>query len=236
MDTGTKITLRKNMKSSFLKEFLYVKAFLSEPITVKFPWGEEIIEPPKKLHISDLLFERTYSCIDYLPCKKCCLGLWSLFLVPFTTKESCNIIKPHAIVQNININGKDFEYLCVDHKGVFCPLNTPEVGCTIHVDNPITCMFPLIHFRQYRKDNVNILLGHFGRNWKLGCPVEFRPYHNVEEFNARVLPRFDRLIEYLGKIEVPHKGPEIMDYIYTRRDRLIGNIIPHVPPGGFGLL
>ena len=62
-----KKTLRKNMKSSFEKEFLYVRAFLKGPITVDFPWREEVLHPPKNLNISDLIFHRTYSCIDTFP-------------------------------------------------------------------------------------------------------------------------------------------------------------------------
>ena len=202
-DALSKPTTRKNMKSSFLKEYLYVQAFLKEPIKVVFPWGEELLSPPKNLHISDLVFQRTYSCMDYFPCRKCCIGLWSLFLTEFTLPEVLEKVKPLSEIQNINVNGKNLEYLCVNHKGDYCPLSDLEKGCTVHIGNPITCMFPLVHFRQYRKDNINILIGHFGRNWRMGCPVQFRPYDNVEEFNDRVLSRFLRMKDYLDLIIQP---------------------------------
>lgn len=221
-----KKTLRKNMKSSFEKEFLYVRAFLTEPITVNFPWGEETLHPPKNLNISDLVFQRTYSCMDYFPCRKCCIGLWSLFLKDFTLPEVLDKVHPNTAVTHIvTVNGKPLEYLCVDHQGTACPLSSVDTGCTVHIGNPITCMFPLVHFRMYRKENINILIGHFGRNWKMGCPVQFRPYNSREEFNDRVLSRFERMVQYLDVLEVPHRGKDIIRYLCAERDKNIGKTV-----------
>lgn len=239
MDELNKPTLRKNMKSSFLKEYLYVSAFLTEPIEVQFPWGKEVLSPPKKVNISDLVFERTYSCMDYFPCRKCCIGLWSLFLVPFTLDEvKAKIQEKQYSEVTINVNGNDFQYLCIDHKGQHCPLSSLETGCTVHIGNPITCMFPLVHFRQYRKENINILIGHFGRNWRMGCPVQFRPYKDVEEFNQRVLSRFERMRDYLEVIKVPHNADKVIEYLCTKRDEVIGKQpkqLEPLPVCGFGL-
>lgn len=227
-----KITLRKNMKSSFLKEYLYVSAFLLEPIEVQFPWGLEVIKPPKNLNISDLVFQRTYLCMDHFPCRKCCIGLWSLFLKPFTPDEVLTKITPYAGIQKIVVNNIEFDYLCIDHKGQHCPMSDISLGCTVHTGNPITCMYPLVHFRQYRKENINILIGHFGRNWKMGCPVQFRPYNTIEEFNERVMSRFIRMNTYLDTLKVKHRCPQVMQYLEEKSKKHINKPISE----GFGIL
>ena len=149
-----------------------------------------------------------------------------MFLKDFTPPEILEKVQPNTAVTHIvTVNGKPLEYLCVDHQGTACPLSSMETGCTVHTGNPITCMFPLVHFRQYRKENINILIGHFGRNWKMGCPVQFRPYNSAQEFNDRVLSRFERMIEYLDTIGVEHRGSDIMRYLCAGRDQHIGKTV-----------
>lgn len=132
-----------------------------------------------------------------------------------------------------NINGKEVSLYTFNKKYpmMYLPRKGKEVQrcywvhkrddgcivCGIHPVRSITCRMPHMRiFLNKRTGNVSITNTQFGRNWALGCQVEFHSPRTPEEFESSKQGKLEKL-RYLQKIadefNIGTYLPEICEYI-----------------------
>lgn len=88
--------------------------------------------------------------------------------------------------------------------------------CTIHPVVSMTCDMPHLRFTYSNNTTVSVGTQQYGRNWALGCKVEFSEPSTEEHFNQikesriRKLERIDEVSQELG---VETWIPEMVNYI-----------------------
>ena len=92
-----------------------------------------------------------------------------------------------------------------------------HIVCGIHPVRSITCRMPHMRvFHNKKSGRVSITNSQFGRNWALGCLVEFHQPSSQEEFELVQKGRLEKLY-YLHKIakdfNVPTYLPEVIKYV-----------------------
>ena len=216
-----------NLNKCILKELYYVSSLAKNNLEVILPNGSiHILECPKRIKLSSTLFERKYSCLDYKGCDLCCIGFHSLFNCLEINSNTERVIKQHnPNIIKIKVNGKEFKYFDINHENPDsnCNLNKKGQGCQVHNENPITCMFPLIHFRQFNKNEVRIVKTYYGRNWAMHCPVKFNKYKNYEEYIEDTLWKFVRLKKYIKILNVDTHINTIIKQLQYRKFKTICN-------------
>lgn len=89
--------------------------------------------------------------------------------------------------------------------------------CRIHLVESITCVMP--HLRFYHspgKSKSSMGLHQFGRNWALGCKVEFDEPQTEYEFEANKQNRIEKLkqLNQCGlDLNIPTHIPQILEFI-----------------------
>lgn len=92
-----------------------------------------------------------------------------------------------------------------------------HIVCGIHPVRSITCRMPHMRvFHNKKSGHVSITNSQFGRNWALGCLVEFAQPATEEQFNQVKAGRLEKL-NYLLKIaddfNVKTYLPEVIKYV-----------------------
>lgn len=96
-----------------------------------------------------------------------------------------------------------------------------HIVCGIHPVRSITCRMPHMRvFHNKRSGRVSITNSQFGRNWALGCLVEFYPPIDESQFEQVKSGRLEKL-EYLLRIaddfNVKTYLPEVIEYVKAIR-------------------
>ncbi len=114
--------------------------------------------------------------------------------------------------------------------------NNKNIYCKIHPVESITCLMPHLRIFYSKSGTVSLGISQFGRNWALGCNVEFYSPASVDQFNSIKLSRIQKL-EHLHRcaddLGIPTYLPEIIDYInkipFDRYEKYLNcNIIPEL--------
>ena len=226
-----------NLKGCFKFELRRLQGFVTDPVRIvisdpSFKKDLDIaIDPVNKIVIDDSLFRR-YSCLDYPGCSNCCaINVWHIFLIGFTPNWLINELREGgAKTVSCMFRGSDsapkcVAYSCHDHTdhAVKCRFLS-ETGCSVHVNNPISCMFPLVRFG-VSDGTLHIGKRMYGRNWQLGCPAKFKPYDNVHQFENDTVSRFLRFKAYMDYIGIPNRVGEVIEMIRNRAERMLGGFI-----------
>lgn len=84
--------------------------------------------------------------------------------------------------------------------------------CMIHPVRSITCRMPHLRFFHNRKTNKTSMgVSQFGRNWALGCPIEFVGY-DEDSVQSRI-ESLKILNETANDLGIKTYLPEILDYL-----------------------
>lgn len=84
--------------------------------------------------------------------------------------------------------------------------------CYIHPVRALTCRIPHIKFWYSKATNrTSLSVSQFGRNWALGCPVEFGPPD--EESTLNRIKTLKMLLDSANDLEVETFLPEIIHYL-----------------------
>lgn len=95
--------------------------------------------------------------------------------------------------------------------------NDHHYKCRIHPVRSITCIMP--HLRFFHKSgshNTSMGISQFGRNWQLGCKVEFKEPKDEKEFDEIKLSRISKLkrLNQVGfDMNIETYLPEVIDKI-----------------------
>ena len=65
--------------------------------------------------------------------------------------------------------------------------------CGIHPVTSITCKMPHLRFIKRHRCTLSLSMTQYGRNWALGCPIQFRPPTSAKEFEMSKQDRIDKL-------------------------------------------
>ncbi|KKK89054.1 hypothetical protein LCGC14_2736980, partial [marine sediment metagenome] len=147
-----------------------------------------VFTPPAVITVSPLLY-RGDGC--EVACDKCCYFSYNFW-------AGCEPHPKTAEMFDITINDRLVKPTFIEpHIKRSCP-HRIERGCGIHDINPIHCRMPHMKFKQVRS-KVYITKEQFGRNWALGCPVEFEAY-GLKAYNEDIdrLNRVKGVAEYFG--------------------------------------
>lgn len=211
-----------------LKEFDYWQGWVKEPIKVciSIPRSGSKskdytidIQPAQEIRISPTLFYR-YSCMDHPECSQCCMRYWNIWpdaLLP----ESIALALPKEFTQRVcvTIGNKNCVFVCYDHTKYECQFLNQ--GCTIHQNNPISCMFPLVH-NTFKEGVLSLSKRKFGRNHLIGCPVRFQPYDDFSLFEQDTVSRYIRLRDYLNALQISNIVQDVIDIIRAKvKERVI---------------
>ena len=88
--------------------------------------------------------------------------------------------------------------------------------CSIHPVRSITCDMPHVRFIYQKGKNLSIGIVAYGRNWAMGCPIQFHPPKDEEEWQRNkdnVLRKLKHLNQNGLDMNVETWLPEIIDYI-----------------------
>ena len=224
------------------KEMLPIGAAITEPLCIE--WGKIRMEisPLEDFLISNTLFERSYSCLDYSGCSRCCYGFLMFFLVDtLTDSQRKHILKSErAKPTSMFFNGVKKEYLVEDHRKGACSFLKPiaglghteengRKGCSIHKFNPLSCQFPLVFFaRDEKRGKVRINKRVFSRNHFMRCPVKWETRghqsgkEGLEEFRKTTLPRLQKWKSYLDCLGVEHRAGSMLEFIEKEALKVLG--------------
>ena len=186
---------------SYIKVLEYVCNLATHDVEVITETGKKLhFSEPEEIAISPLFF-RGDGCER---CGKCCKAFTTVFTeeglnrIQSATKEdygklhldySFNQKLLNELIEvEVQVNGEPkIFYLDNPDKEHVESKKCKHVGfdgelsyCDIHPVRSVTCMLPHNQIRKHG-NNTNILKMQYGRNWKLGCPVEF------DKFNYNML-------------------------------------------------
>lgn len=92
-----------------------------------------------------------------------------------------------------------------------------HIVCGIHPVRSITCRMPHMRiFHNKKSGHVSITNSQFGRNWALGCLVEFSQPATLEQFEevkAGRLEKFKYLLKVADDFNVKTYLPEVIKYV-----------------------
>lgn len=130
------------------------------------------------------------------------------------------------------INGEDVPFYIYDHeqndmfipnKGRIVPRCTwlkdyqdGRFRCTIHPVVSMTCDMPHLRFTYSNNTTVSVGTQQYGRNWALGCKVEFcEPLSEIQFSSIKVsrMNKLRRLDSIACELGVETWVPEMLDYI-----------------------
>ena len=105
-----------------------------------------------------------------------------------------------------------------DHTNRDCPhLDYTRNLCKVHLQNPITCAFPLVKFKRV-KDVVYLTREYYGRNWFMKCPAKFGPMtEQGYNFTVYLLNRLKAMCEELS---VEHHVDSIIQRVQSMYSRV----------------
>lgn len=188
---------------------------------------------PRTIEVSNSIALH-HSCLDHPGCTNCCAQkIVMLFLEGYT---------PVEVLEKLPVERTRIIDVCFEQEGrtkyvrYHCVSNETEInsctflihgwGCTIHEWNPIRCMLPLIAF-DHRKNGDKVIVRKRlpGRNWRIGCPIEFRMPRTLEEFEGRTISRFIKLKEYLDVIGVEHRVDWIIEQARQKAKAQLGGFL-----------
>ena len=170
---------------------------------------------PKKVSISALFFRHG-------ACKRCGRSCNVGFNLYWCQDEYQDLIYDDNFRKKlrpfqIKVNGKEkilVRYKNPTEKTPACDLVTHNgkiATCGIHDIKPIHCALNPIHIDQ-KKENTIITKRMFGRNFKFGCPMKWKPF-NKELFKSWDLPLLERLWSASNYLEIPTFLEEIVPYL-----------------------
>lgn len=207
-----------NIRASLDKALSYTASISKEPVIIEIEGLRPVIfsSPPK---IEDIIisknYYRDYSCMDYNGCNICCtkVGFWNIFSAPqYNDLKSRNVELP-GMFKNIKVNDKEVSVYIEDHTETQC-FHLVKDGCSVHTNNPIHCMFPLIKFKRIKQKNLYITKEVFGRNWAMGCPINLPQFKTITEetYQSRCIKPLIMLKEFSEAMGVETH----IDYIISK--------------------
>lgn len=89
--------------------------------------------------------------------------------------------------------------------------------CSIHPLSSVTCDMPHLRlFYSKSHDTVSFAMSNYGRNWAIGCPVEFYAPQSEEEFEYNKknrLRKIYRLIQTADDLNIPTELTKLAQYV-----------------------
>jgi hypothetical protein len=162
----TTLKSRHSLDHCIENSFDYIAYISEKPFSLTFKGKTMKFKPPEKVIISKNLFQ-SYSCIDY-NCSRCCGYFYNIF----SPNEMCKIENARDYIKDvITVEGKNYDIFYYGHIKESCQ-HLKENKCSIHLNNPIHCAFPLVFFDK-RRNNRTLTKRVFRRNHCIGSPVKF---------------------------------------------------------------
>jgi len=216
-----------DLDASLEKEFGYMDGFVTNPVQIVYPTKKGLrvkeLLPFKKLVITPSLFRR-YSCLDFPGCTRCCeVKYWNIWYERIISDDVISQF-PEGSAKKVvcSVDGKERAYWCYDHTKEPCVFS--KGMCTIHDQNPISCMFPLVSL-SIKERVLRVSKRLYGRNHHMGCPAQFYPYETEEQFEQDTVSRFLRLKDLMDLLEIENTVEQVVDKIregiHTRLGRMI---------------
>jgi len=189
----------------------YLGRITKESLEVEIVGYTEVWLPPTKVVISDKFF-RSAKCKG---CGKCCSGISRSFL-PEETDEQFRIEKDITNQLFVSINGRtSLPFWIHYNKGEKCDFLKNNL-CGVHSNKPIQCSLAPIYI-DWNKGRARLIKRPHGRNWRFGCPIEFKKfdYNEFLSWDLVMLKRLQKVAEYLN---ISTWLPEIIDYLDSNKE------------------
>ena len=196
----------------------YLGHITKEFLKIEMNGHIDTYSPPVKVVISDKFF-RSAKC---KACGRCCPGISRAFL-PSDIDEQWRIEKGVTNQLFVSINERDalpfWAYFNQNEKCDFL-VNS---RCSIHDNKPIHCALPRMYFDR-TKDRARLIKRPHGRNWRFGCPIEFKKFDYDEFLNWDLvyLKRLQSVAEYLS---ISSWLPEVIDYLDKNKE-IFRTVVP----------
>lgn len=205
----TKYSLRRD--GPIFKLLKHLGHIVKEPLKLEMGGHVEAYSPPVKVFISSKFF-RSAKC---KACGKCCSGISRAFL-PGEINERIRIEKGICNQLFMTINGQVAPpFWAYFNHGEKCDFLINSL-CSIHNMKPIHCALPMMEIDR-TGDHSRLIKRPHGRNWRFGCPAEFKKFDYNEFLNWDFvnLKRLQLVAEYLS---ISTWLPEIIDYLEKNKE------------------
>ena len=174
---------------SIVKEFEYIGKLAVNPVEIEFHERELTLTPPKEIKISELFF-RSAVCKQ---CGRCCgkfdkVKYWCIFSesdlknIEFKLPANTRVKWRKEITEDvIKVDGREYPIYYFKHDKEHCQFlkDNKVTVCELHQCKPLHCRFPPIKLKQI-KDRVYVTKEAYGRNYRFGCPIKFKPFDRQE--------------------------------------------------------